>query len=68
MKITLGGGKDERSANAGQGQEIGWLMFSCGAWILNRRPSFFNCGGLLSFIVATQSKIKDLRFHRKAPR
>jgi hypothetical protein len=56
------------AANAGQGQKIGWRMLSCGAWIFNRKPSIFNYGGLLFFIVATQSKIKDLRFHRKPSR
>jgi hypothetical protein len=55
------------AANAGQGQKIGWRMFSCVAWILKRKPSLFICGSLISFIVATQSKIKDLCFHRKTP-
>jgi len=55
------------AANAGQGQEIGWRIFYCGAWIFNRKPSRFNRGGLLFFISSPQVKINDLSFHRKTP-
>jgi hypothetical protein len=48
--------------------KIGWRMFSCGAWILNRKPSRFNRGGLISFISSPQLKIKALSFHRKPSR
>jgi hypothetical protein len=56
------------AANARQGQKIGWRMFSCGAWIFNRKPSRFNRGGLRSFIINPQLKIKALPFHRNPSR
>jgi hypothetical protein len=43
-------------------------MFSCGAWIFNRKPSLFNRGGLISFISSPQLKIKALSFNRKPSR